>query len=273
MIQPTEEEVEVLVAVEDLPPLSEIKASHVKQVRRAEAVVAHRQGYLIDPLQAVGKVLAREISTGQLITASDFLPDQGSPNWSIKEIPKGMQAFTVALPNSSVMSGLLYPHCRVDIYGVFDLKRREEGDALGTEILQAVEVLAVEYRIGPSQGTISEEKHPGRSNQVRVTFALTPDQVKALQLSLREGDICLALRNPQDEEVRAPGATRIRDGMVERDIPRSGDSDPSHDGTDSEKASSRPRTRRIPVHRGTKLTYDYVSGDDPNHATVRALSQ
>lgn len=208
-----EQEVEVLVAAEDLTPLSKIEASHVKQVPVAKAAVLQERGYLVDPIQAIGRVLSGRIAKGQLLTTSCFLSEKEAELFST-EIPEGMRAFTLALPGSSVMSGLLYPYCRVDIYGIFRLKDRSEGDARGREILQAVEVLAVEYNTVVSEGNDAKQGRSTHSSSVRVTFALTPDEVKALQLSRNEGDIYVALRNPQDPEIRQPTDLYIAQGTI-----------------------------------------------------------
>ncbi|UCD51657.1 MAG: hypothetical protein JSW27_03310, partial [Phycisphaerales bacterium] len=141
----TPQEVEVLVAAEDLPPLLEVETSHIKKVRVAKEAVADKQSYLGEPLQAVGGILAKTVSEGQLLTTSCFLSEEEAEQFSL-EIPKGMTASTVSLPSNSVVSTLLYPQCRVDIYGIFKLKNRSEGDARAREILQAIEVLAVGYR-------------------------------------------------------------------------------------------------------------------------------
>ena len=256
-----EREVEVLVAVQDLTPLSKIEALHVKRVPVAKAAVVRVQGHLVDPVEAIGKVLSKSISKGQLITASCFLSDEAE--FFSTEIPEGMQAFTIALPNSEVMSGLLYPHCRVDIYGAFDLRQSKEEDALGTEILQAVEVLAIEYKTMVSEGGKGDESRSGYSNSFRVTFALTPDQVKTLQLSVREGDISLTLRNPQDLEIRPSTNKYVSSGTFHGETlgsPSLIDSDPNDGHQDRAAVDSGKKVVRVEVIRGPKRIIILVPG-------------
>lgn len=224
-----EDKVEVLVAVEDLPPLLEIEISHVKKIKVAKAALADRQGYLVEPLQAVGGILAKTVSEGQILTTSCFLSKEQAEQFSL-EIPKGMTASTVSLPSNSVVSTLLYPHCRVDIYGIFNLRNRSEGDARAREILQAIEVLAVGYRHEHS-GEAADDSQSRRSSTVRVTFALAPDQVKALQLTRSQGDIYITLRNPRDLEIREPRELYIAGGEIVGTVATAGqcsESEPDH---------------------------------------------
>ncbi|UCD49268.1 MAG: hypothetical protein JSW27_17265, partial [Phycisphaerales bacterium] len=59
-----------------------------------------------------------------------------------------------------------------------------------------------------------EDSQSSRSSTVRVTFALAPDQVKALQLSRSQGDIYVTLRNPRDLEIREPSELYIAGGDI-----------------------------------------------------------
>lgn len=270
-----EREIEVLVATKDLSSLSILETSHLKQVRVAKTAVAHQQGRLVDPVEVVGRVLSRRVSEGQLITASCLLPDEGSPVFST-EIPEGMRACTVSFPGSSVLRELLYPHCRVDIYGVFDLRRDTEGEALGTEILQDVEVLAVEYEHGHSDATAGEQNRARRSNSVRVTFALTPDQVKALQLALRKGQVCLALRNPRDKGIRQPTRIYITAGTYHGALPQiapPSDSDLDADQPDKVLPGSEPKQATVEVILGPDRTLRPISSLDPTRMTEYLGSQ
>ena len=250
------EGITVLVADRDLDQMTKITAQHIVERQVSRGALPEGTDFLIDPIQAVGKVLTKKISQGQLFTRSCFLSEEEAERFSI-EIPEGRRAFTVSLPTNSVMGGLLYPRCRVDVYSVFDLRQVSEGEAVSTELLQGIEVLAVEYRTIISDRDSASIDNRRESPAVRVTFSLTPDEVKTLQLSVRKGTIVLALRNPKDDTIKDPAQIFFNDGIIYGPtVERSGAANPivqdPNEARPTHKASIGPSS--VQVVRGPHIT-------------------
>ena len=76
------------------------------------------EGYLCDPVQAIGRILAISVVKDQIVTKTCFVGD-GDRAKLASVIPHGMRAVSVTFPSHAVMEGLLYPGCIVDVFKIF----------------------------------------------------------------------------------------------------------------------------------------------------------
>ena len=193
-------EVEILVAARPIPAHTMVDGKSV--VSKTVPADLAPEGYLSDPIQAAGGVLALPMVEGQVFTAACFLNEGRIP------IPPGMRAFSLKL--ATYAAGLLYPGCLVDVLVSFKLPSKSgrpassRDEALSMLLLQRIQVLAID-----DHTVLSEERTdnppgvatgPARPNHRIITLMVDSNQAKALQLATKHGNVSLALRNPVDDE-------------------------------------------------------------------------
>ena len=194
-------EVTAVVAKMTLPSMSWITSQHieVKEVPRKGLAV----DYFSDPVQVIGKVLAVPITKGQVLTRSNLITE-GSGAQLATALPQGMRAVSVPISKHSVMGGLLYPGCLVDVIATFRLRRTREakGEALSTTLLRGIQVLAVQNETIFTKADQDQQKAKVRqsSRDITVTLMVDSRQAEALQLAMNNGKITLAMRNPLDRQ-------------------------------------------------------------------------
>lgn len=192
-------EVTAVVAKMTLPSMSWITSQHieVKEVPRKGLAV----DYFSDPVQVVGKVLAVPITKGQVLTRSNLITE-GSGAQLATALPQGMRAVSVPISKHSVMGGLLYPGCLVDVIATFRLRRTREakGEALSTTLLRGIQVLAVQNETIFTKTDQQKAKVRQSSRDLTVTLMVDSRQAEALQLAMNNGKVTLAMRNPLDRQ-------------------------------------------------------------------------
>lgn len=195
-------ETNAVVAVKALPAMSLITPQNItiKKVSRKGLSVS----YLSEPAQVVGKVLAVPVVEGQVITKG-FLISEGTGAQLAAVLQPGMRAVSVPVSRHSVMGGLLYPGCLVDVIATFRLRYQDErGQAISTTLLKSIQVLAIqdESIISTAEQEKAPAKNSPRSNEGQLTVTLMVDtrQAEALQLAMDNGKISLAMRNPLDQK-------------------------------------------------------------------------
>lgn len=199
-----ESAVTILIAAADLPAMQKLGESAIveKQVAPGEKPA----GALTDPVQAVGRILSREVVAGQALTAQDLL-DDGEGARLASALPAGMRAVAIEVEDTTSMRALLYPGCSVDVLvslrrvgGIGDQRERSR------TLLQNVRVLAVEQRSLYSESTdkAQEDERSSRTARPRnltVTLLVDPQQARELHGAGGEGQLSLALRNPLDDSL------------------------------------------------------------------------
>jgi pilus assembly protein CpaB len=195
-------DVEVLVAVSAVPAMSVVDARQVT-TRRMPMAKAPR-GYISNPVEVVGKVLAIPMVEGQAFTGNCFA--QGAGSQLAAALPKGKRAVGISVTDYAGLDGLLYPGSVVDV--MFSIKRdamapraAAHGPITAT-LLQGVEVLAIERQtvVSPGEKMIDSGDSVLRpnNNMRKVTLLVDTRQAKILQLAMEQGTLSLALRNPLD---------------------------------------------------------------------------
>ena len=193
-------DVKAVVAKNSLPAMSWITSQHieVKEVPRKGLAV----DYFSDPVQVVGKVLAVPITKDQVLTRSNLI-SEGSGAQLATALPQGMRAVSIPISKHSVMGGLLYPGCLVDVIATFRLRRTREakGEALSTTLLRGIQVLAVQNETIFTKADQDQQKAKVRqsSRDLTVTLMVDSRQAEALQLAMNNGKVTLAMRNPLDQ--------------------------------------------------------------------------
>ena len=211
-------EVNALVATRSLPAMSWVTSQHiaVKKLPRKGLAV----DYLSDPTQVIGKVLAVPIVKDQVLTRSSLIIE-GSGAQLAAALPPGMRAVSVPVSQYSVMGGLLYPGCLVDVIATFRLRsgNTEKGQAISTTLLHNVQVLAVQNEsiVSKAEKQGVKDKISGgysSQSQLSVTLMVNTKQTEALQLAMDNGKITLAMRNPLDRKVVDSDATVLSEGRL-----------------------------------------------------------
>jgi Flp pilus assembly protein CpaB len=197
-----DEQVTAVVAAGDLPAMSVILLRHV-EVKKVPGEGLSRD-YCSEPIQVIGRVLSVPVVSGQVLTRN-LLISEGSGAQLAATLPYGMRAVSVPVANYSVMSGLLYPGCLVDVIATFKLRSRgaEKGQAISKTLLHNVRVLAVQDDSIVSGNSREKENGGGfrgrsYSSEQTVTLMVDTKQAEALQLAMDNGKITLAMRNPLD---------------------------------------------------------------------------
>ncbi len=196
-------EVVAVVTTRSLPAMSWLTSQNitVKKVPRKGLAV----GYFSNPLSLYGKVLAVPVVENQVIN-KDFLISEGSGAQLAAALQPGMRAVSVPVSKHSVMGGLLYPGCLVDVIATFRLGYEEtKGQAISTTLLHGVQVLAVQ-----NESIVSKSEEEGKTPKttaitrteslLTVTLMVDNRQAEALQLAMNQGKITLAMRNPLDQK-------------------------------------------------------------------------
>lgn len=206
--------VQVVQAGSVIPALTVLKREHLSEAQAPPSGLP--VGYLSSPAQAIGRVLRVPLEEGQVLAQDYFVPG-GTASDMIKLIPPGMLAYSVPLSTAAVNRHLLYCGCVVDVLAVFRLSRSAEGQAVALTLLQNLQVIAIEDETVLSHQALEgrvKRSPVGSSNQFIVTFKVTPEEAKALQLADQYGGIALALRNPTDTDRRDVVAMVLNEGRM-----------------------------------------------------------
>lgn len=178
-------------------------------------------GFLSDPVHAIGRILAVSVSQEQILTQTCFVKETDRARLAAA-IPYGMRALTLTLPNNPTSGGLLYPGCIVDILASFRLpsKNREKGKAISTTLLQGIQVIALENTSIVTKDDEGEEKKEAdktdytSNKKLVVTLMVNSRQAEALQLAREYGTISIVMRNPLDTAPVNSDSTVLNEGQL-----------------------------------------------------------
>jgi pilus assembly protein CpaB len=214
------QEVSILVAEQDMTALNIVTQESL--TRRKLPATEVPTGAMKDPAQAIGRVLARDLRAGQVLTERSFAAE-GTGVDVAGRLQPGKRAVTVSLSGYAGLEPLLYPGSVVDVLASFRTTG-SEGMAVATTLLQNVVVLAVEHHaLGAeepedetqSRGpTVSAKPAPTPRRARQVTLMVDPEQAEALQLASEYGSVSLALRNPLDKSQVSGDPTLLSAGRL-----------------------------------------------------------
>lgn len=160
-----------------------------------------------------GGMVQVPIRKGEQILVTKLAQD-GAGMLSLRVSPgEGMRAITLKFDGEGGLAGLLQPHDRIDIIGVFE-SAASSSDSTRSHALvlaQAVSVLAVDQRMGErAVGAESLPESPGGSRPisavpmtVHVTVQVTSAEAWRLSLASQMAYLRCVLRNRRNEKVEA----------------------------------------------------------------------
>jgi len=191
------QEVSILVAAEDLPSSSILRAESVtvNSVPVSEAP----KDFFGRPEQVIGKVLATSVLKGQLLRRPHFATEGSSAELAGAMTDESPRAVTLSLADYAGLRGLLYPGSVVDILAAFDPPGRDS-EPVSTTILQRIQVLKVDGESLYGGDDSDDGGVVGRASLRRmlVVVLVTPEQAQTLLLAQENGTVSLALRKPTD---------------------------------------------------------------------------
>lgn len=178
--------------------------------------------FMADPNQIIGRTLIEPITRKSTFDTGDFYPDGAGPGIA-QRLGPGQRAVTVSIVGGNALIGFAGAGEIVDVLfkagdwlggdshrnlngGALAIAARnqrrhhqrqyggQEYHARAITLMQGVKVLALE------NNTLATGSHKPVEKEVAVavTLAVTPDQAEVLRLVEGNGEISLALRNPED---------------------------------------------------------------------------
>jgi pilus assembly protein CpaB len=202
----TEERITVLVAKQKVPMGTLLKEPQKYLVEKSYVRGEEPKKALKSWDQVKDKRLNKPLSEDQFLTAEELMdPKQQTIEFLL---PAGMRAIAIKVNTASVVAGFVLPNSRVDI--VQTLRFGE--NSVTQTILQNMLVLA-------SDGIKDRPDDKGNLLASTVTLAAKPEDVQKLRLAEAIGELSLALRGSEDEEI-----VKLR-GTRPQDLPKSGNKD------------------------------------------------
>lgn len=241
------------------------------------------QGHFTSPVQVVGKILAKPMVKGQILTRSNII-SEGSGAQLAAALPPGMRAISLNMSGQSISGGLLYPGCVVDVLASFKLtglasRNNSKGEAISTTLLHGIQVLAVAGESVISKADTGDEAEKVKSKtrsttqNMTVTLLVDPRQAEALQLAALNGTISLAMRNPLDDEPVDNDATVLNRGKlsklgallgstVDKQGPVEGGKKTDQPDSFSSWSDPEPKSWEVTVIRGSQVAAEEMAADD-----------
>lgn len=180
--------VQVAVLTQDVDPGDELSSSMVAATPVPERYVESRHIQFSDVDKALGMRLGLAGKAGETLLWTDLAGMQAEVRMLSQLVPEGMRAMPLSVRRGS-LSQLLRPGDLVDI--LYTAKGQQSTST--KTLFQNVLVLAVGSDLGSSTGSRSTGSRGGE-----VTVSVTPEQGRVLAGRSRDGDLELALRNPDD---------------------------------------------------------------------------
>jgi pilus assembly protein CpaB len=148
---------------------------------------------------AVGRVLAKSVSAGEKIRATDLVPRTAGERIA-RQLPKGYRAISVSL-RDGLPTVALYPGATVDVLSTIDVppSNGSQREAVTRTVVERARVLAVNDE---AVGTKPDPNLPADRRALRrttVTLAVTPEQAAQLEFASAKGSIGVTLRAEDDD--------------------------------------------------------------------------
>jgi pilus assembly protein CpaB len=140
----------------------------------------------------VNRGLLAQVLQNEPITASK-LAEANSGAGLPPAIPAGMRAMAVKVNDVIGVAGFINPGSRVDVVVTI----RRTSDSVTSTVASNVQVLAAGTRRDQEQPAAENAKN---AESTVVTLMVTPQDAERIALAQSEGQIMLALRNPNDRE-------------------------------------------------------------------------
>lgn len=198
------EVVPLVVAGEEIPPLTHIKAAQLKVINWPKESRPAGGFAKIEDVVNTNEINTSGLLPGEPIIAERLsTPERGLGISQLVE--PNMRAFVVQALDSVATAGMLHPGAYVDVLATFQDPRST--DYATRVILQNILVMAVGDSIDveatrPVDKTASDSQERDRVERQRVvTLLVGLKDVEPLTLASRQGKIDLALRNNVDNQI------------------------------------------------------------------------
>ncbi len=202
---PSEPQVEVIVAADDLQVGSKIDEHDIKIIKIPASALP--SGSPRRKSDVIGHGVIIPITKGEFILSTKLAGDNaGSGLPSL--IPNGMRAVSVRVTEVVSVAGFVTPGTRVDVLLTGTPTGGNEPET--TTVLQNVLVLA-------SGHTLERTSTGEAQNTAVITLLVTPDDAEKLTLAASQGHIQLSLRNPldtRDSDIAAAAARGLYKGAA-----------------------------------------------------------
>jgi len=178
----------VVVATRDVPPGKELTAEDLSAADVPSSVVPAQAFTSTDKL--IGRVPTSPLVKGQAVLETLLAPT-GSGVGLGALVPEGMRAMTVNIDEITGLGGMVVPGCHVDVMAIVPDERSKQQTA--RTVLQNLKIVAVGRQFTASSGDA-----PPSAPTNNVTFLVTPDQGRMLQLAASTARPWLVLRSGRD---------------------------------------------------------------------------
>jgi len=210
---------DVLVAAHNLPAGSIIDASMLARRDVPMRFLASDALGAEAVSGAVGRRLARELRSGETVTASSLVLDADLPLSAL--VKPGLRALTIPVDESSAAAGMLSPGDRVDLLLVTRGDDAASGAPAVRPLLQAVTVVATGQQLRRKRGGTGVDPGGDESQQLAATYSTVTLHVRAedaerILLAQRLGELAVLLRPESDTE---PTALRRMDAATLLETP------------------------------------------------------
>lgn len=192
-----EQQVQIIVAAENLPLGTLLEETHVKTAPWAQGIPI--EGAFANPEDVIGRGVIVPMVINEPIIESKLAPQDAGAGLQ-SAIPEGMRAISLRVNDVVGVSGFTLPGTRVDVI-VTGSADGKSGIDISKVVLENVEVLA--------SGQSIQRDARGEPQKVSVvTLLVTPEQAQVVALATLDGQIQLALRNPLDLDQADPAPFR-----------------------------------------------------------------
>ena len=150
-----------------------------------------------DVKAVVGRVAAAPLAQGQLVV-QELLAREGSVSGLTALVPSGKRAIAIEVNETSSLSGMLAPGCRVDVIATLMPRL---GQGVSRTIVQNVLVQAVGQRLANVRQSDEKDSKQHQSDTFRsITLITTPSEAEMLQLAATNARMTVVLRGTGDNE-------------------------------------------------------------------------
>lgn len=189
-----------------------VKIVYLKVSEQSDPVPEKNGYFRIE--EVLGRQLAVALEAEQPVSESTLVKDESSGRLAMSITP-GMRAMSVRVNEVINVAGYVVPGSHVDVV----LTQRPGGDTASKVILTNIKVLVAgtktdQQTIDDRREAIAKDANNKEKFQDKpivstvVTLLVTPEDAEKLALAQTDGNITLALRNPEDAaSVPTPGTT------------------------------------------------------------------
>jgi pilus assembly protein CpaB len=241
----------VVVATRDVPPGKELTADDLTAADVPSSVVPAEA--FTDVAKLIGRVATSPLVKGQAVLETLLAPT-GSGVGLGALVPEGMRAMTMNIDEITGLGGMIVPGCHVDVMAIVPDEQSKQQTA--RTVLQNLKIVAVGRQFTAPSGDA-----PPSAPTNNITFLVTPDQGRMLQLAASTARPWLVLRSGRDGARLKDDRTFIAElhGAPRNEAMAVADTQPTTAPSDSALADAtiparRSNFRNVEVIRGSAVS-------------------